>query len=479
MGERWQGGYLLEGMGYPSAKKLVSLGVQKGEYCMGKTISKEQIQRAKQRFGIVGNATDLNRAIEVALLIAPTDVSVLVTGESGVGKESFPQIIHHNSIRKHGAYVAVNCGAIPEGTIDSELFGHKKGSFTDAVNERKGYFEVADGGTIFLDEVGELPLSTQARLLRVLESGEFMKVGSSEVQCTDIRVVAATNVNLLEAVKKGHFREDLLYRLNTVAIELPPLRERGEDITLLFRKFASDFADKYQMPPIRLSEETKRLLLEYSWPGNIRQLRNLVERLSVLAEDRQISAEALTEQLPQNAFVRHPALFRPQETFGSGGDAFYTPFGEQELSGGAYRGGGVSLETLHTLMREMKGNLGELSQLLYRILQSQSFGTASTPASLPPAVGFATGTGGVTYGNQAMPSQHHPHQYQQTEELTPSEEIEELVKEGEEPLLTLKEMEQKYIELVLKHNNGERKKTAKDLDISERTLYRKLDDSKK
>ena len=278
---------------------------------MNNSIPKEEIRRAKQRQQIVGDCPALNRAVEVALLIAPTDVSVLVGGESGVGKEAFPKIIHQNSLRKHGPYVAVNCGAIPEGTIDSELFGHKKGSFTDAVTERQGYFEVADGGTIFLDEVGELPMATQARLLRVLESGEFMKVGSSDVQRTDIRVVAATNVNLQEAVKRGDFRQDLLYRLNTVTIDLPPLRDRGRDVILLFKKFAADFADKYHMPPIRLDEEAEQLLQSYDWPGNIRQLRNVVERLSVIAPDRMISREVLQDNLPRNAEVRHPALVSP------------------------------------------------------------------------------------------------------------------------------------------------------------------------
>lgn len=412
---------------------------------MGKTISKELIQRAKQRFGIVGNSEGLNRAIEVAILIAPTDVSVLVTGESGAGKESFPQIIHHNSIRKHGPYVAVNCGAIPEGTIDSELFGHKKGSFTDAVSERKGYFEVADGGTIFLDEVGELPLATQARLLRVLESGEFMKVGSSEVQKTDIRVVAATNVDLMEAIAKKKFREDLFYRLNTVTIELPPLRERGEDIALLFRKFASDFADKYQMPPIRLTEEAKQLLNAYAWPGNIRQLRNLVERISVIAEDRNITLEMLESQLPANALVRHPAIIQP-----SGDYIHYTdPFAGDHLGGGQ---SAASLETLYTLMREMKVNMSELTQLLYRILQNQA--TIQPQLSLPPQ------------------QQQEPMRYPESVEVTPVSELEELF--SGDKVLTLKEMEAKYIEFVLEKNKGARKQTADELDISERTLYRKL-----
>lgn len=411
---------------------------------MSKTVSKELIQRAKQRFGIIGNSESLNRAIEVAIMIAPTDVSVLVTGESGVGKESFPQIIHHNSIRKHGPYVAVNCGAIPEGTIDSELFGHKKGSFTDAVNERKGYFEVADGGTIFLDEVGELPLATQARLLRVLESGEFMKVGSSDVQRTDIRVVAATNVDLAEAITKKKFREDLFYRLNTVTIELPPLRERGSDIQLLFRKFASDFADKYQMPPIRLSDDAQQLLQGYTWPGNIRQLRNLVERISVIAEDRNIDYEMLERQLPANALVKHPAIIQNS----------YVNYGDDASSGSNIGGQlppNASLGALYTMMREMKGNLGELTQLLYRILQNQN--TMQPSFSLPQ-------------------KQEETHRFPKSEDVIPIDEIEEII--SSDKVLTLKEMETKYIELVLEKNKGARKQTAEDLDISERTLYRKL-----
>lgn len=411
---------------------------------MSGIVTKENIQRAKQRFGIVGNSGALNRAIEVALLIAPTDVSVLVTGESGVGKESFPKIIHHNSIRKHGAFVAVNCGAIPEGTIDSELFGHKKGSFTDAVTERKGYFEVADGGTIFLDEVGELPLATQARLLRVLESGEFMKVGSSDVQRTDIRVVAATNVDLEEAVKEGKFRQDLFYRLNTVTIELPPLRDRGNDIGLLFRKFAGDFADKYQMPPIRLDEDALQMLELYSWPGNIRQLRNLVERLSVIAEDRTISREVLEANLPENALVRHPALLSERPTF----ERTENSFGQAQSS--------ATLGAIYAMLHDVQGNVTELTQLLYRLLQSQQFipqPVHSIEAPRPNPI------------NEL-------HHTNKGEEITPVEDFHDLLDGGE--VVTLKEMEARYIEFVLERNNGARRKTAEDLDISERTLYRKL-----
>ena len=269
---------------------------------------KVDVQQIKQRFGIIGNNPGLNRAIDVALQVAPTDLSVLITGESGVGKETFPQIIHQNSQRKHGQYIAVNCGAIPEGTIDSELFGHEKGSFTGALADRKGYFEVADGGTIFLDEVGELPTPTQARLLRVLETGEFIKVGSSKVQKTNVRIVAATNVNLVQAVSEGKFREDLYYRLNTVPIQVPPLRERPEDIVLLFRKFASDCAEKYRMPTIQLSENARQVLLNYRWPGNVRQLKNITEQISIFETAREVTGEILQEYLPQYNIERLPAL---------------------------------------------------------------------------------------------------------------------------------------------------------------------------
>ena len=278
-------------------------------------MTKAEIQQVKLRFGIIGNNEALMRAIDVAIQVAPTDLSVLITGESGVGKESFPQIIHQYSRRKHGQYIAVNCGAIPEGTIDSELFGHEKGAFTGAIGERKGYFGEADGGTIFLDEVGELPLPTQARLLRVLESGEFLKVGSSKVQKTNVRIVAATNVNLTQAISEGRFREDLYYRLNTVPIQVPPLRERGEDAFLLFRKFASDFAEKYRMPAIQLTEDAKQLLISYSWPGNVRQLKNITEQISIIETNREINAAILSGYLPaQNSMQRLPALFGVKES---------------------------------------------------------------------------------------------------------------------------------------------------------------------
>ena len=262
--------------------------------CKTKSMEASEILRVKQQFGIIGNDPDLIRAIDTAIQVAHTDLSVLITGESGVGKEYFPQIIHTNSVRKHGKYFAVNCGAIPEGTIDSELFGHVKGAFTDAISERKGYFSEADGGTIFLDEVGELPLSTQARLLRVLENGEFLRVGSSKVEKTNVRIVCATNVNLPEAISNGRFREDLYYRLSTVPIKVPPLRKRGEDVFLLFKKFTMDFAAKYNVPRIELDEQAKRALLTYSWPGNIRQLKNVAEQISILELNRTITADVIT-----------------------------------------------------------------------------------------------------------------------------------------------------------------------------------------
>lgn len=420
-------------------------------------IPQTQIQQAKLRQRIAGNAPALNRAIEVALLIAPTDVNVLVIGESGVGKESFPQIIHQNSLRKHGPYVAVNCGAIPEGTIDSELFGHKKGAFTDAVTDRKGYFEEADGGTIFLDEVGELPLPTQARLLRVLESGEFLKVGSSQVQKTDIRVVAATNVNLEEAIKKGKFRQDLYYRLNTVTIDLPPLRDRGDDVLLLFRMFASDFGDKYRMPPIRLSDEAADLVRSYRWPGNIRELKNLVERLSVIAEDRTISFEALRDQLPAGADRRHPALITPPLGEGQGFGRI-PPFGES----GAFAGGeaGTSqMNAIFALLRDLKMSVGDLSQILLRFIQSQNDPMPHSVAMLPEGH-FASEE--PAQGHHATP----------TGETAEEAVFSELIEEGK--VLTLEEMEEKYINMVMTKNKGSRKKTAEDLNISERTLYRKI-----
>ena len=312
-------------------------------------MSRTEIQQIKQRFGIIGNNESLYRAIDIALQVAPTDLSVLITGESGVGKESFPKIIHQNSLRKHEKYIAVNCGAIPEGTIDSELFGHEKGSFTGATGERKGYFEEASGGTIFLDEVGELPLSTQARLLRVLESGEFIKVGSSKVLKTNVRIVAATNVNMISAINSGKFREDLYYRLNTVPIQIPALRERREDISLLFRKFAGDFAEKYRMPAVQLNEEAKFLISEYHWPGNIRQLKNIAEQISIIETRRDIDADIIKYYLPKIDMEKLPAL-------------------SVNASEGAILGN--EREILYQVIFEMRKELDELKKIVYENIQT-------------------------------------------------------------------------------------------------------------
>jgi transcriptional regulator with PAS, ATPase and Fis domain len=325
---------------------------------------KSEIQNVKLRFGIIGNNEALNRAIDIAMQVAPTDLSVLITGESGVGKETFPQIIHQFSRRKHGQYIAVNCGAIPEGTIDSELFGHEKGSFTGAIGDRNGYFAEANGGTIFLDEVGELPLATQARLLRVLETGEYMKVGSSKVQRTDVRIVAATNVNFQDAIAEGRFREDLYYRLNTVPIALPPLRERGADIALLFRKFASDFAEKYRMPAIQLTDEARAMLTAYRWPGNIRQLKNVTEQISIIETNRDITPDILSHYLPAMPENRLPALFGAKAPQG-GGKTFES---EREI--------------LYQVLFDMRRDMTELKKLVNTLMAER--GTAVGPPPPPP-----------------------------------------------------------------------------------------------
>lgn len=384
---------------------------------------KVDLQQIKQRFGIIGNNTALNRAIDIALQVAPTDLSVLITGESGVGKETFPQIIHQNSPRKHGQYIAVNCGAIPAGTIDSELFGHEKGSFTDARSERKGYFEVADGGTLFLDEVGELPLQTQAYLLRVLESGEFMRVGSSKVQKTNVRIVAATNVNLAQAVSQGKFREDLYYRLNTIPIQIPPLRERSEDILLLFRKFASDCAEKYRMPSIRLDDDARMLLINYRWPGNVRELKNITERISVIEENRDISAEVLRLYLPNVEMEKFPVLVKheaEQKVFNS----------EREF--------------LYQVLFDMKKDVTELKKLVHEIMN-----------------------GGVQLPVVDEPSYVQPHSIHSMPSIQDAEPY-------EEETLSLEEVEKEMIRKALEKHNGRRKNAAADLKISERTLYRKI-----
>jgi len=399
------------------------------------------IQQIKQRFGIIGNSPLLLREIEKALLIAPTDLTVLITGESGVGKEVFPQIIHQNSARKHGPYIAVNCGAIPEGTIDSELFGHEKGSFTGALSDRKGYFEVADKGTIFLDEVGELPIATQARLLRVLENGEFIKVGSSKVQKTNVRVVAATNVELFRAIRNGKFREDLYYRLNTVPITIPPLRDRREDIFLLFRKFASDFADKYRMPALQLTPDAKEVLLRYRWTGNIRELKNITERMSIFEQDRDISANKLKSYLVAPDMEHLPAIIKPS-------DSDPQSFANER-------------EILYKVLFDMKKDINELKKLVPELLHSKT-------AAKTPAFDFAE-----KYEVKE------PLNYDIVADL-PHEETVQYVEETQDEKETddrprsLEEVEREMILKALKRNNNNRRNAAQELQISERTLYRKI-----
>ena len=400
---------------------------------------KAEIQNIKLRFGIIGNAEGLNRAIDIAMQVAPTDLSVLITGESGVGKENFPQIIHQFSRRKHGHYIAVNCGAIPEGTIDSELFGHEKGSFTGAIGDRNGYFAEANGGTIFLDEVGELPLSTQARLLRVLESGEYIKVGSSKVQKTDVRIVAATNVNLAEAIASGRFREDLFYRLNTVPIKIPPLRERGEDISLLFRKFASDFAEKYRMPSVQLTEDAKAMLMAYPWPGNVRQLKNITEQISIIETHREINAYILQNYLPaQQVDARLPMLFGAK---GNGGGKTF----ESER------------EILYQVLFDMRRDMTELKKLVNTLMAERGESNYSMvhPAVTSPTINISP----LTHATPTI--SHADDDIQDTEEYV-------------EETLSLDEVEKEMIRKALERHHGRRKNAAKDLKISERTLYRKI-----
>ncbi len=403
------------------------------------------LQQVKQRFGIIGNSEGLNRAIERAIQVAPTDLTVLITGESGTGKENFPKIIHQYSARKHGEYIAVNCGAIPEGTIDSELFGHEKGAFTGAHEARKGYFEVADNGTIFLDEVAEMPLSTQARLLRVLESGEFIRVGSSKVQKTNVRVVAATNVNVLQAVENGKFREDLYYRLNTVPIKIPPLRERVEDIHLLFRKFTSDFADKFQMPSLTLTPDARAMLERFRWPGNIRQLKNITEQLSILEESRTITAETLHRYLPESEEAHLPALFgQPEEqTFSSEREILYKVLFDMKNDMNDLK------KLVHDLM-EQKGDHAQISKDHARIIQSLY-------SDQKPNYGDADDSPMIITHNDVSINSH----IQDTEEFV-------------EESLSLEDKEVEMIRKALQKHNGKRKYAAEDLGISERTLYRKI-----
>lgn len=395
----------------------------------------------KLQFGIIGNDPDLIRAIDTAIQVAHTDLSVLITGESGVGKEYFPQIIHTNSVRKHGKYFAVNCGAIPEGTIDSELFGHVKGAFTDAISERKGYFSEADGGTIFLDEVGELPLSTQARLLRVLENGEFLRVGSSKVEKTNVRIVCATNVNLPEAISNGRFREDLYYRLSTVPIKVPPLRKRGEDVFLLFKKFTMDFAAKYNVPRIELDEQAKRALLSYSWPGNIRQLKNVAEQISILELNRTITADVITQYLPEQPKNNLPALF------GSKGGANGKTFESER-------------EILYSVLFDMRRDITELKQQLEGLRASQR--SAPRAADMPI----------YADAEEVVPVVHQP--VKPTIHLAPSTQVHQVVEEYVDEALSLDDVEKKTIKQALERHRGRRRDAAKELNISERTLYRKI-----
>lgn len=407
-------------------------------------MTRAEIQQVKLRFGIIGNAEDLTRAIDVAIQVAPTDLSVLITGESGVGKESFPQIIHQYSRRKHGQYIAVNCGAIPEGTIDSELFGHEKGAFTGAIGERKGYFGEADGGTIFLDEVGELPLPTQARLLRVLESGEFIKVGSSKVQKTDVRIVAATNVNLTQAIAEGRFREDLYYRLNTVPIQIPPLRDRGEDVLLLFRKFAGDFAEKYRMPSIQLTEDAKQVLLAYSWPGNVRQLKNITEQISIIETNREINASILQGYLPEQNMQRLPALLAGKES-----KSFES---EREI--------------LYSVLFDMRQEVAELKKMVHNLMAEKGGVPATAPVNT-----YYTPVSSVVATQQppTVPTIIHSVKAPCTED-DDIQDTEEYVEES----LSLDDVEKEMIRKALDKHHGKRKSAAKDLNISERTLYRKI-----
>ena len=394
-----------------------------------------ELLTVKQRFGIIGNTDSLNSAIEVAMRVAPTDLSVLVTGESGVGKEFFPQIIHAFSARKHNKYIAVNCGAIPEGTIDSELFGHEKGSFTGALTDRKGYFEVADGGTIFLDEVGELPLATQARLLRVLEVGEFIKVGSSQVLKTNVRVIAATNRNLPQAIKEGKFREDLYYRLNTIHIQIPPLRQRKEDIVPLFTKFTSEYAEKNRRPAITLTPEAQQLLKECYWRGNIRELKNVAERLSAIETDSLIDAHVLQLYLPDKAETNLPQLVNTRQDEG-------TSFSSER-------------EILYRVLFDMKKDMDELKQTVKTLMQQQK----ETTPSVQPAV--------ITNETSLIP-------VNQSHNIEPTDEFIEVQEYQEDPGLSVEEMEKKLIKETLEKHHGKRSIAAKDLRISERTLYRKI-----
>lgn len=415
----------------------------------------ESVQAIKQRFGIIGNTPALNRAIEKAIQVAPTDISVLVTGESGVGKESIPKIIHQLSHRKHNKYIAVNCGAIPEGTIDSELFGHEKGAFTGATSTRSGYFEVADGGTIFLDEVGELPLTTQVRLLRVLENGEFIKVGSSKVQKTNVRIVAATNANMFQAIEKEKFREDLYYRLSTVDIHLPPLRERQEDIHLLFRKFASDFALKYKMPTVKLTDNAVQVLLKHRWSGNIRQLRNIAEQVSVLEQNRTISAETLRGYLPTSG-TNLPAVVKTSKA-------------ESDFSS--------EREILYKVLFDMKSDLNDLKKLTMELMKSGNVQDVQkeNEGLIQKIYGEEDDTSQFEEAIQNPGVISIPEHVVSTDEQVATQDKYHFAEEiEEEETLSLHDKELELIKKSLERHNGKRKLAAAELGISERTLYRKI-----
>jgi transcriptional regulator with PAS, ATPase and Fis domain len=406
-------------------------------------MEKVDLQKIKQRFGIIGNAPELNRAIDIAIQVAPTDLSVLITGESGVGKEAFPQIIHQFSARKHGTYIAVNCGAIPEGTIDSELFGHEKGSFTGAYESRKGYFEVANGGTIFLDEVAELPLSTQVRLLRVLETGEFLKVGSSKVVKTNVRVIAATNVDVQQSIQHGRFREDLFYRLNTVPIDIPPLRDRKEDIALLFRKFSIDFAERNRMPAISLSEDAMNMLINYRWPGNIRQLKNITEQISIIESQREITAVILQNYLPDYYESKLPALYDTldKKTFAT----------EREI--------------LYKILFDMKNDMNDLKKLVFEIMQHG-----------PAAAEVHEDHAGLIHKlyQDVEPVVQEEKEPRKFEIIRPQSDNIQDTQEVMEESLSLADKEMELIVKALEKHHGKRKNAANELGISERTLYRKI-----
>ena len=398
-----------------------------------------ELQKVKQRYNIVGNSDGLNRALDVALQVAPTDLSVLIIGESGVGKEIIPRIIHDNSPRRREKYFAINCGSIPEGTIDSELFGHEKGSFTGAIGESEGYFGVANKGTIFLDEVGELPLATQARLLRVLETGEYIRVGGQKIMKTDVRIVAATNVNMRKAISEGRFREDLYYRLNTIPIQMPPLRDRGEDIILLFRLFAMQMAEKYRLPKITLTDEAKAIMMKYKWPGNVRQLKNITEQMSVLSENRMIDGDAIHKFIPEDAESTQLATISP-----AGGSHSF----ESER------------EILYKILYELRGNVSdlrrELNSLRKQIDSTHGQAVGAADAALPRII--STQDAGVSQGQRPAPA------------------VQDAVAEeiSEPESLNLEDLGRQMVEKALERNGGNRKKAAKELGISDRTLYRRI-----